>query len=256
MNQYGVDVSHYNAIDWAHCTPDFVFQKCTESLNYVDPTFEKNRTACRAKGIPFGSYHFARGNDPLKEADYYLSKVGELETGEMLALDYEIHLPNPVTWCLAFLKEVETKTGIKPFLYINSSTASGFDWTPCIEYPLWIASYGINDGKEGNTPHTGKWPYFTIWQFTSNGSVSGVAGRVDRDVFPGTKEGLAELGKKAIEIPEIPTPPPTMPQEPPIVETPVVTPPTESPQPSPVKTVERTWWEIIIDFLNQFLILK
>lgn len=42
-------------------------------------------------------------------------------------------------------------------------------------YPLWIASYGIDDGQPGIKPNVGE----CIWQFTSRGKVKGINGNVD-----------------------------------------------------------------------------
>jgi lysozyme len=173
----GIDVSHYQKINWDKVKTDFVICKCTESTNYFDPTFDKNKTECRKRGIPFGAYHFARGTKG--EAEWFVKNVGQFNSDDLLVLDYEIHLADPVPWCNAFLQKVKDLTGITPLIYLNSSTAKSFDWDT--SWPLWIANYGDNSGIRHLNPPTGKWKEFKIHQYTSKGKVAGITGNVDLD---------------------------------------------------------------------------
>jgi len=194
---YGVDISHHNKINWDKVKTDFVIAKCTESTTYKDPTYKTNKDQCRNKGILFSSYHFARGTNAIKEANFFVSNVGNIQGGELLVLDWEISHPATVSWCLQWLKEVERLVGFKPLIYLNSSTAKSLDWTPVIKNNtgLWLANYSINDGTRHENPPTGKWPFFAIHQFTSKGKIDGIVGNVDRNYFKGNLETLKKYGK-------------------------------------------------------------
>ena len=168
------DISHYQTINWDKYPYDTVIMKATEGLSFVDPKFSANQKSARDKKILCGYYHFVDGNNMVLEAEHFLSTIGELQNGEFLALDYEIHLENPVQWCKSFLDYCFLKTGVKPYIYINQATLNGFDWTPCKDYPLWIARYGAN-------PVLKDFPVIAMWQHADNGQVAGITGNVDMD---------------------------------------------------------------------------
>jgi GH25 family lysozyme M1 (1,4-beta-N-acetylmuramidase) len=195
---YGIDISHYQKINWDKVKTDFVIAKCTESTNYKDPTYQTNRDKCREKGILFGSYHFARGGDANKEAEWFMHNVGVIEKGELLVLDWEISHPATVKWCLQWLREVESLAGFKPLIYLNSSTAKSLDWTSVIKNNtgLWIANYSVNDGTRHDNPSIGKWPFFAIHQYTSKGKVAGIVGNVDLDYCKMNLETFKKYGKQ------------------------------------------------------------
>jgi lysozyme len=139
------DLSHYQTVsDWKKVAKavDYVICKATQGTSYVDPTFADKMKHARENKIPFGSYHFANGTDAVKEAKFYLKTVGELQENDLLCLDYEIHLSDPVHWCKTFLSYCYQTTGVRPLLYLNNSTVKGFDWSSIADkYPLWVASY-------------------------------------------------------------------------------------------------------------------
>jgi lysozyme len=193
-----LDISHYQTVkDWAKIAKEVscVILKATQGVSYVDPTFYKYRVAARNAGLLVGAYHFADGEDVEREVDHFIETVGELLEGEFLVLDYEIHLADPLNWCGKFLNRCEIRTGIRPLLYINTSTFKSYKWQ---KENLWLASYGVNDGKEHPIPY----PY-VMHQYTSRGAIGGIDGYVDLSV--GDIEELRKLGKK-IAIPETPKP--------------------------------------------------
>ncbi|GAA2332337.1 hypothetical protein GCM10010431_64080 [Streptomyces kunmingensis] len=55
--------------------------------------------------------------------------------------------------------------------------------------PLWVAHW-TSAGSPG-IPQG--FPYWTVWQYTSTGSVSGISGNVDRDRFSGDRSRLLAL---------------------------------------------------------------
>ena len=90
---------------------------------------------------------------------------------------------------LAWVDTVEKATGRKPFLYTTASffakigNPKGFE-----ECPLWVAEYGVT---KPNLPAA--WTLYTIWQYSQNGSVSGVTGDVDMDNFNGSADTLEKF---------------------------------------------------------------
>jgi len=198
---YGADISHWQGkIDWSKVTAKFAFLKCTEGTSYKDPTYDTNKKGARDNNILVGSYHFAKGLDAKKEANYFYNSVGDFDDGEMLALDFEITIPNPVNWCLAFRKELEKLCGFKPMIYMSQSFLKRYDWTPILvkDYGLWIARYYLNTGflTPILRPDPKPWEFWVIYQYTSRGRVKGIKGNVDLNIANCDIRTLKKYGKK------------------------------------------------------------
>lgn len=196
---------------------------------YKDVQFDRNRNECRRLGIPRGFYHYSypQYNSPEAEADYFAWVVGDLQKGELLALDFEEQYSgDKVDWCFRFLERLKQKYGFKPLLYINLSTARGNNWSKVIQgdYGLWVALW------DGNTsmPAT-PWPVVAMKQYSSTGSIPGIAGNVDMNEFNGDVNLFLKYGFN-------PAPVPTPIPEPTPIPTPV---PTPEPTPEPDKLVFR-----------------
>lgn len=196
----GIDISHHQGkMDWSKIKTDFVIIKATQGVSFLDPRFKENQAGVRKAGILLGYYHFANGQDAKKEADHFLKTVGELREGELLVLDYEIDLNNAAAWCKTFLDRCFEKTGIKPILYTNEARVLSINWDVVIkgDYGLWVAKYGSNNGQPGKEPATGKWSFYVLWQYTSNGKVTGYPNRVDKNQGTISLETLKKYGKQA-----------------------------------------------------------
>lgn len=181
---------------------DFVLTKATEGVGFTAHTLPRNKSEMRRVGLQHGFYHFARGGDPIAEANYFVDQIGDYHKGELLMLDWEIDHSNPAQWCLQWLQHVEARTGTKPLIYMNSSTVHSFNWSPVVSNNngLMIASFGPNDGSPHNAPNSGQWPFWVIWQYTDRGVLNGIAGNVDLDIFNGDAAALARYGGSAGEI--------------------------------------------------------
>lgn len=197
----GIDTARYQGvIDWNRVKASgipFAIQKCTEGTTYKDPSFERNKKGAREAGVLFGSYHFAGGLNPQKEAEFFVASVGDIREGELLALDYEINLKDPVAWCKAFLDRVTQLVGFRPMLYTNEARVKAYNWKPLVDanYGLWVAKYS------SNTPATGAWPFYALWQYSSNGSVNGITGRVDMNTTSMDLATLKKYGKPKSSTP-------------------------------------------------------
>lgn len=204
MTLLGIDVSHWQgAVNFAavkRAGYSFAILKATDGV-LSDPTFAANRALARAAGLTVGAYHFAEGGDPNAEADNFCRTVGSLTVGELAVLDWETKAGNPPLWCKTWLDRVASKLGARPLIYMNQTTLAGFDWRPVVagNYGLWLAKY---DGNQ-TQPAGGAWPVVAMKQFTSSGTVNGINGQCDLDVFFGDAAALARYGKQP---PPTPTP--------------------------------------------------
>ena len=99
-------------------------------------------------------------------------------------------------WVGAFVNTVKSLTGLYPVIYTTGnwwntctggSTAFGAD-------PMWVAAYGFS-----SPPMPAGWPAWTIWQYTSGGTVPGVPspGATDLDMFNPGLVGLINPGSQA-----------------------------------------------------------
>lgn len=194
----GIDVSHYQGnIDWSKFDQDFALIKVTEGTTYVDPMWFSHNKEVVKRGIAHGFYHFLRGGDAIAEANFFASKLGSLDQGEILMIDFEVALDNPVPYCLEFAKQLAARfNGLRALIYMSESVVLAHDWQPLVDYGcgLAVAKYGTNTGQPQGSPKTGKWPFWAIWQYTSKGRVNGVSTDVDRDQFNGTKEQFLKYG--------------------------------------------------------------
>ena len=169
-----IDLSHWNKVnDWTKLKNDFIIHKCTEGATYLDPTYNERKDKIQA------SYHFANGGDPIKEADWFIKNSNE----PMLILDWEINHKTPTEWCKKFIDRVKEKTGKDCWFYTNNARARKYQFPGKFK---WIARYKYagGDPRDNGEPDIDYEPLadWDLWQFTSNGKVEGIEGRVDINI--------------------------------------------------------------------------
>ncbi|AGB04467.1 lysozyme M1 (1,4-beta-N-acetylmuramidase) [Aciduliprofundum sp. MAR08-339] len=201
---YGVDVSHWQGeVNWQEVYNDgyrFAFVKATQGTSYVDSEFTTNMKNGHAAGLYMGAYHFAEPNTPIEsdadqEADHFVNTISPyLKDGYLVpVLDLEDN-SNDLTWTQltdwanAFCSRVYNETGIRPLIYTSSSWAENLAQS-ITQWDLWIAEY---TGDTSEEPNTGVWPSWSFWQYTDSGSVNGISGNVDEDIFNGNLETLED----------------------------------------------------------------
>lgn len=205
----GIDVSRFNGtIDWARVSQSsvrFAFVQASRGSGSdcavksqscgADPNYDINYASARAAGIRVGPYHraFAEGAklaharaDAAAEASVFLESVGGLVRGDLRpALDVEtpfvgvnekrLHL-----WVRTWVKRVRKRLGVMPIVYTNvtswRATGNTREFARAGS-PLWIANWGVRRPAVPARNWAGKG--WTIWQFTSSGTIPGVRGRVD-----------------------------------------------------------------------------
>jgi GH25 family lysozyme M1 (1,4-beta-N-acetylmuramidase) len=217
----GVDLSHFQGRpDFAAIAASgrrFVVLKATEGTSYVDPMFAADRAAAHAAGLIVGCYHFARGGSPAGEASFFLRVVGQLAVGEFVVLDDEVPNVDPA-WVQAWCRPIAAATTVHPLVYMNQSTENTGNWAPVIadNDGLWLARYDSNLAQ----PSGGPWGAPAMKQYTSSGTVAGIAGPVDLDVFFGTDQQLLAFGLHGAQPTPPPPPPPVLEDDMRLVRTP------------------------------------
>jgi lysozyme len=193
-----VDISHHNGdVNLAKARDDGilgVFQKATQGQAGSDPTYKANRKKAKDAGLLWGAYHFATGSDGLKQAQNFLSVVGD-DPGTLLVLDFE---PNPTGPSMtleearSFVTHVREQTGQWPGFYSGHFIKQllGTSVDPVLSNCwFWLAQYGPTAVVPKN------WAKWTFWQYTDGAAgpephqVKGI-GRCDRDRFNGSAAEL------------------------------------------------------------------
>ena len=213
----GADIASYQSgIQPAKMTTtDFIIVKFTQGTGYTNPYASTQYSLSKKAGKLLGAYHYAAGGDPVKEAQYFVSKVGSRIGECVLALDWE-GAQNPqfgksdVTWCKTFLDEIFRLTGVRPMIYMSKSVARSHDWSSVApDYPFWCAQYGSNNPTDYQSyPWTdskgfGAWKSDTIRQYSSKGRIKGYSGNLDLDKAYLTKAQWMAMAKgktKAVTV--------------------------------------------------------
>lgn len=213
---HGIDVSYWqDTIDWS-MVPSGGFRFAIARINhgdFMDPQFGPNWDGIRAAGMIRGAYqYFEPTLDPAWEAQVVIDAVGMLGPGDLpVTIDVEAADKVPPdqyadairTW----LQLVEAGTGKKPMIYTGA-----WYWEPYVQtaefadYPMWHAGYPDacqppNPGPPdcGACPSiSDQWTDWTFWQYSSSGSVPGISGNVDLDVFDGSEDALVAFANQGL----------------------------------------------------------
>lgn len=189
----GIDVSHHQReIEWGSVARegfDFVFMKATEGIDWVDPRFQQNWEGADAVGLARGAYHFFRFcRSGAEQAEHFLATVPDGPNMLPPVVDVEYtgncgRSRNADTIreeLSAFLDAIEDALGNTAIIYADSDAyrrviSGHFD-----DHPLWIPELSdlpdLADGRD-----------WTFWQYSHKGSVDGISGDVDMNVFAGSR---------------------------------------------------------------------
>jgi GH25 family lysozyme M1 (1,4-beta-N-acetylmuramidase) len=177
----GIDVSTYQGnIDWNAVKNEvgFAIIRMGWGQNGVDDYFETNYNNAKAAGVQIGSYLFSYAKDSAgaeAEANHALSLLQGKQFEWPIYYDIEADALNgdvngmANTFC-QILQQNNYFCGI----YSSASPLSTeFDGSVLSQYAIWVANYGVDYPS-----FSGDWG---IWQYSSEGSVSGISGNVDMD---------------------------------------------------------------------------
>jgi len=213
----GIDVSsNQGPIDWEAASKakfSFAFLRATIGAHTSDQMFAVNWMAIRGRGLIRGAYHsFWPLTSAADQADKYIATVGALAPGDLPpAIDLEeaylkkdtnhdhefwktIPRDERLPMILGWLTRVESAVGRKPIIYSRDDFLEnllGENIRELAPYPLWIAHY--TDAPQPRIPSA--WRNWTFWQYTEDGTVSGVSGKVDIDRFNGAVDDLKSFGR-------------------------------------------------------------
>jgi GH25 family lysozyme M1 (1,4-beta-N-acetylmuramidase) len=198
----GIDISHWQGpINWtkvAAAGKRFAFMKASESTDFVDNTYVTNRAQARAVGLYVGAYHFAQpstgSGDAVAEADHFID-TAQPASGDLIpVLDLErsgsLSQTALTAWVKAFLGRVYERVGVRAAIYVSPNFWRTYmgdtNWFGANGYDiLWVAHW--TTGTAPTVPG-GNWAGdgWTFWQYTSDGAVDGISGRVDLNRYRGT----------------------------------------------------------------------
>ena len=215
MAHYGIDIASFQhpggaGIDYTAAVADlrargngaqpFVIVKATEAANYVNPYWKADVAGFVAAGAAVAVYLFDEGTaDPASEYAYARSIVGA-----SLPVEFDIEDPAGLS-ASAYAAHVASLVGQEPsgLAYLNLSELESLPGAPW-GHPLWLANPGV---AAPQVP-------CLIWQY-GTGSVAGIQGNVDLDLFMGTDAQLVAVfgGAPTPPAPPPPPPPPPPPEE-------------------------------------------
>lgn len=201
----GIDISNWQeGININILDIDFCICKATEGLNFVDHTCNNFIKQCIDKNILWGFYHFARENNPEKEAKFFYDNCkGYIKKG-IPVLDYEVENSNNRNWCERFIKKFYELSGVWCVLYISASRCSQYagSWIP-EKCGLWVAGYPeyYNDWIKKDIPYDiSPWKFAAIWQFTSSLIIPGFWSKLDGDIAYMDKTSWNKYAQSASNI--------------------------------------------------------
>ena len=187
----GIDVSKHNGdIDFNQVRDDdyqFVFIKASEGMTYRDDAFDRNYRAARDAGLKVGAYHFFRKNRTGREqANNLLGAIQGKQFDLPLVIDLEDDWGNGATVSrktalerVMDMIEILTGKGYQVMIYTNLDGYNKYYKDMLGDHDLWLCSFTSPDLLP-SMPHC-------FQQFSHEGSVNGVKGDVDLNVFRGTK---------------------------------------------------------------------
>lgn len=204
MSLNGLDISKFqDGIDLALIPGDFVIVGTSDGAEALNPLADAQCAAGRKAKKELGLYHYFR-NDPA-EADRWAEISGKWQDGQtVFALDAEEKHDELPQRALAFCRRFEALTGIKPIIYTYWNLLQLYDWSAvrAAGYELWGAWYPLGNQRiDGYNPPARQSPKYwgedmRMWQYTSTGHLPGWAGRLDLNIFHGTRTEWRALGKK------------------------------------------------------------
>ncbi|MCQ2821133.1 MAG: hypothetical protein MJ252_28060 [archaeon] len=191
-SEEGVDVSAYDeSVNWVkvkNAGITFAILRTTVKNGTMDSYFEENYKNALNAGLDVSGYHFSYSlstSEAVKAADNLIAKLNGKKLPIYLDLEWsdqaDLGKRKVTDIAIAFVKEMQ-KNGYEAHIYSNT------DWYRNYFYPdelkalgctFWIAAYGTDDGtkQERYRPNVGE----KIWQYTSRGRISGIAGECDRN---------------------------------------------------------------------------
>lgn len=209
---HGIDVSTFNkTINWTDVKKDGI-QFAMVRVGYrgygissdgidgklvEDVTYRYNIKGAIDNNIPVGVYFFSQAKteqEAIEEAKFVLERIKNYKITYPVAIDTEmanggngradkLTKQERTKVVESFCKTIKS-AGYKPMIYTGKNFANNnLNMEELSQYDLWLAHYtGATQDDPLSKPSNYNGNY-TMWQYTSNGSVSGIDGRVDRNIY-------------------------------------------------------------------------
>ena len=189
----GIDVSKWNGnIDWtavSNSGVSYVIIRCgyrgsSQGSLIEDPKFAANIKGATAAGLKVGVYFFTQAVnevEAVEEASMVLEQIRGYKISYPVFLDVEpsggradaISRETRTAVCKAFCETIQGG-GYTAGVYANKTwLTSKMNAGELSAYKIWLAQYAANPSYSGR---------YDLWQYRSNGSVSGIKGNVDMNL--------------------------------------------------------------------------
>ncbi|HWB54199.1 MAG TPA: LamG-like jellyroll fold domain-containing protein, partial [Tepidisphaeraceae bacterium] len=200
----GIDVSSVQGTitlsDWQEVKSageQFVYASVSQGNEMVDPNGLTNLANASEAGLLVGAYHYATPstaqNDAVSEANWFLSQAGQYIGVGYLRPVVGINSGSSMgataltDWVNTFCQTVFDATGIDPVISCSTDYASNDFNSLATSHSLGIGDLsGQNPTTAGSPTTTGVWAgHWDFWLYSVTGSVNGISGHVDLDVYNG-----------------------------------------------------------------------
>lgn len=194
-----IDVSQFQGvIDWEKAKPQI--EGAIIRIGYrgygsgkisYDPQYKRNRSVVERLGIPHSFYFFPTSvtdAEAEEEAEFIRNEVSGAELAYPVYLDSESCSPKhnkrsdllsreDRTRMLKIILDTLKESGISAGVYASTSWLENSIYMgELADYPVWVAQYAKACTYSGA---------YSLWQYTSDGHVDGIQGRVDCSVKVG-----------------------------------------------------------------------
>lgn len=191
----GVDVSAWQEeIDWAavkEAGMEFAMLRLawrgtSEGGIYADDRAEENYLGAKAAGLQVGGYFFSQAITPeeaREEARFLLDMIKQWELELPIVFDWEFVDGSrtegvdaeTLTACAEAFCRTVAEAGYRPMVYFNPVMAYyQLDLEALEEFDFWLAMWQ----QEMDFPYK-----VNMWQYTDEGTVPGIEGEVDLDIY-------------------------------------------------------------------------
>ena len=180
----GIDVSHHQGdIDWKkvkETRPElaFIYIKCTEGKDYVDPKFKTNAEGAAAVGYKVGAYHYFRMTSSAhSQFENFKTQMDAVHIDLIPMVDVERDDGKPrkeLQDSLQVLLNLLTDAyGKEPMIYGTNRSYNELCAPEFNNYLLYIGRYGENKPVVKGQSH------YTIWQYSERAKIPGIPKPVD-----------------------------------------------------------------------------
>ena len=192
----GIDVSAYQGeINWEEVSEsgaEFVIirlglRSYIDEKIYLDDRFKENLRGAKEAGLAIGVYFYSQAVTPeeaIEEARFVIRHIRGKGVNLPVAFDMEPAASDDRISTLTVKQKTEIadafcqvirRNGYKPVIYGNIHwLTTNIDLSYLTKYDLWLAHYEKTTG----------FPFaFKMWQYTDSGSVPGISGNVDLNIY-------------------------------------------------------------------------